>query len=212
MQKITALIATRGSERAQFVEHLVKHLLPNQTRQPDEVIIIDREPTKDNDHADRIAEGVERSTGDYIAFVEDDDYYVSTYFEEMGKMLKTKPELVGCSWTIYYHIMHGKIKYMSHAGRSSLFHTLIRTDIAKRIKWDRVGAIDMHLWNRYKDTRITSHPLAYGIKHGIGKCGGMGHDESFYIAVDNERRWLKSVIDEQTYNFYEELWNTKHSA
>ena len=201
---VSIVIPTRGTERSQFVEHLTGHLLPRQTRQPDEVILIDYEPTKQNDQLDRLKEGYEKSTGDLTLIMEDDDWYHCDYIKHTAAAweLFGRPKLIGCSRTMYYHIKARRYKTMNHDHRSSLF----TTGISGEIDWDSLGKrIDMGLWTKYTG-KLTSYVyLAIGIKHGIGVCGGAGHDPAFMTESDEDGSLLRELVDKESFDFYNSI-------
>lgn len=176
--KIAAITPTRG-DRPQFVEHC-KYLMQQQTRRPDKHYIIDYPPINNNcDLIPRIKKGIELAKADgmdYIFIIEDDDYYSTDYIREEVKHY----DIVGEDTTIYYHLKNG-FKLMEHPNRSSLFCTAFKINALNNFNWppDNEPFLDLHLW-QYAINSL-NHNLHYitgaiGIKHGIGKCGGNGHN------------------------------------
>lgn len=208
---ISVIIPTRGSEREAFIKHLTGHLLPYQTRQPDEVILIDHEPIKEgSDQGERLAEGMSKAKGDLVLIIEDDDWYASNYIEEISSYWEQfkEPHLIGYAETLYYNIRRKRYRKMHHPGRSSLFSTGVSQYIAKKFRWDNAGKyIDIKLWNTFKGDTL-SHGFQYsaiGIKHGIGLTGGNGHDDNFMNNLDENGIILQSCVDVPSYEFYKSL-------
>ena len=195
--QVTVIIPSRG-DRPEFLKHLRSNILPSQTRQPDEVLIIDRPPlTSENDHKQRIREGILQASGDLILFMEDDDYYRKDYIEVMTDRWNGE-DLIGIDGTLYYNIVHDKWRFMKHHRRSSLFCTGIKREAAEKFPF-KGKDIDIDLWRNLEGTLYPFDGLAIGIKHGIGKTGGIGHREDF---CNNEGGKLHKWVDEVSHDFY----------
>jgi glycosyltransferase involved in cell wall biosynthesis len=213
--KVAVLIPTRG-DRPRFLENCLR-MINNQTRKPDHVLVVDDAPVNSSkDITWRYRIGYDRLRGqnfDVIALIEDDDWYSPQYLE---KMLLTwenagRPHLFGTTYTIYYHI--GVLGYftMNHHQRSSAMNTLIKPDL--NFKWcpDDEPFTDLHLWKTIPGKLFTPEQLiGMGIKHGVGLCGGNSHSdrlhryEKKYVGTpDPNREFLRSVVDEKSYSFYE---------
>ncbi len=78
------------------------------------------------------------------------------------------------------------------------------------IKWppnDHVW-FDIWIWERMKG--LTVHfdkPINIGIKHGHGLTGGNGHNSgaSLYRQGDFNMKYLESLVDGHSFNFYKSL-------
>lgn len=207
--KAGVLIITRG-DRPRFVEH-AKYLLSKQTRQPDVIEIVDDKPKSDKvDITYRYRIGCERLFNkgcDVILFWEDDDYYSPEYIGTMLTkwILNDKPKLMGLSTTVYYHAITNKYLRISHPGRASMMSTMISKEA--QINWgdDNYAYTDMILWRQLKGVSVdVKNIIALGIKHGTGLCGGGGHqmDWSKYNEHDQSKEFLKSIVDQKSFEFY----------
>jgi len=205
---ISVVIPTRGKEREAFVKHLTEHLLPYQTRQPDQVELIDYEPTSDqNDQHLRLAEGMSRVNGDLVLIMEDNDWYSQGYIQEISSYWQSlgKPSLIGYAETLYYHLKTNRYRKMHHRYRSSLFTTGMTLNVAQHTDWHKMDSkIDIRLWQMWSGQTL-SHGFqwsAVGIKHGIGKVGGIGHREDFSKTYDKGAEKLMGIVDGESFVFY----------
>lgn len=203
--KIGALIATKGNERELFINHCINHLLYRQTREVDQIALINHRPVSYvvNDQRERIAKGVEQlQNTDLILFIEDDDWYSPEYVETIEKAyLSDQSTLVGFNDTTYYHLK-GDCRYMEHQGRSSLFTTAIATDKAIQIDWMNAEKfIDLQLWRTFNDkTLMRSQDKAVGIKHGISSYIGAGHETK--RTNDKDRTHFERLFGKDPYSMY----------
>lgn len=223
-KKIAVVIPDR-KDRPQFLENCLLQMR-NQTLKPGIIHLVNFEPQ--NDKVDitkryRIAyENLRNSGFELIAFIENDDAYANNYLEVMfNEWIKAgRPDLFGTTYTHYYHI---KLKYyftMFHYERSSMMNTFIKPDL--NFKWcdDTVAYTDMHLWDNCKElTRalITPEkPIALGIKHGYGLCGGMSHNDKLDLYIgprgkeDNNAELLKSVCNDSAFEFYNSFYDPSY--
>jgi hypothetical protein len=196
-----------------------KRLIDNQTIQPDQLAVIDYKPeSKAPDLTKRVREGFEylRSIGcECVLIMENDDFYQPDYIEIMlSEWSKAgKPEIFGTSSTLYYHIIKKQYRLLSHPNRSSLMNTLIRCDA--QISWlaDSEVFLDLNLWQQLEGkTFDTTHPIAIGIKHGQGLCGGKGHSQMLFDKGDKNMQYLESLVDEISFDFYESIAVEIHST
>ena len=66
--------------------------------------------------------------------------------------------------------------------------------------------LDLHLWNKHKGKTFTPETLiSVGIKHGIGLCGGSGHNRMVLTENDEDSKVLKSLVDKESFEFYNKL-------
>jgi hypothetical protein len=207
---IGVIVPDRGDRKKLLLN--CKLLILNQTIQPDHVAIINHKPTsRAPDLTQRVRKGFEklRLIGcECVLIIENDDFYQPDYIEEMLSQWNKagKPEIFGTSSTLYYHIIKNQYRVLNHPNRSSLMSTLLRCDAP--IVWpaDSEIFLDLHLWKQLDGkTFDTTHPIAIGIKHGQGLCGGKGHSQMLFDNDDLKGDFLRSLIDEESVNFYEAI-------
>jgi hypothetical protein len=205
--QIGVLIPDRN-DRPQFLQHLFK-MLQNQTFQGFQVELVNFKPTTNApDLTKRVRIGFEnlKSSGcDCVLVMENDDYYAENYIETMlrGWLNTGKPELFGTDYTYYYHIFKGRYRLLKHEGRASLMNTLISCKITPNWCEDSEVYLDMHLWKQHKGLTISpKKPIAIGIKHGIGKCGGNGH---FEMQMPHPESDILQYISKDSLEFYARL-------
>jgi hypothetical protein len=209
---LAVIIPTRG-DRPLFLRH-AKYLLSQQTRQPDEVIIIDSPPESNApDLSRRYKLGLEKSSSEFNILWEDDDWYSHKYLELMYEiyLCNGKPSLMGIGSTVYYHILKREYRKFIHHKRASAMSTGIRRDINLGFIPDNEVFLDIMLWAN-TDGVVCNFPdtICMGIKHGIGKCGGRAHGEGFkYSHHDPELKYLKSIVDSESFDFYNEVFQNK---
>lgn len=207
--KIGIIIPDR-KDRPLFLENCLR-LIKNQTLQPTIIEVINYEPESDNvDITQRYRRGYEklRNKGlDVIALMENDEWYSPEYLEIMvnGWVKHGKPEIFGTNYTVYYHIKLFSYFTMHHLTRSSAMSTLITPDMD--IKWcvDEQPYTDIWLWKQLQGVTFTPPKIiCLGIKHGVGKCGGMAHVDKLhrYVGNDANKDYLRSVVDNESFNFY----------
>lgn len=213
--KIGVLIPTRG-DRPEFIAQC-KRMIHNQTLQPDHVFFINFPPKgTDKDITYRYRVGYQKAKEmniDFLVFWEDDDWYHPTYIEHMFNKWQAnkRPLLFGLEETYYYHIGIDKCHYDNHPRRASAFSTCIGVK-SGNLTWplDNYAFTDLHLWKAHSSSAIsekneTDKPIAIGIKHGIGVTGGAGHNPRFKWNTDKGIDWLRSCIDEDSFNFYQSI-------
>ena len=192
-------------------------MIGRQTVQPDKVLILsEKSPLPAIDITWRYRTGYEKLKHfDVILFMENDDWYHPQYIEMMINKWheQGQPDLLGTSYTIYYHI--GVLAHftMQHRERASQMNTLIRGGLD--LKWcsDSEPYTDMWLWMRTdinKIRRVIFTPdktYSIGIKHGVGLCGGSNHFNRMhrYTNQDENMKFLKSLMDIDSLNFYSKL-------
>jgi hypothetical protein len=190
-------------------KHLLDRLrfyMSRQTMQPDLWLIID-EPTKIKpDLTYRVRVGCQRAIeagATCILIMEDDDWYDPKYIEFMVNAWKQngKPKIFGIGFTLYCHIFAQKQWFSPHSGRASLMSTLLTPNGLKDYEWcpDTEIWLDMHLWSSIKGKTVEPNKFySVGIKHGIGLCGGVGHNRSFgkYVNDPNHAELRKHIKDD----------------
>ena len=210
MATIGVLIPDRN-DRPQFLKHLFK-MLKGQTMQPDFIELVNFPATsKLPDLTKRVRIGFEtlKAKGcDCVLIMENDDWYSVFYIETMvnGWLNFNRPDLFGTEQTIYYHLFKKQYRTLKHPNRASLMNTLISCSITPNWCTDIEVYLDLHLWKHHKGvTILPTKTIAVGIKHGIGKCGGNGHEGMIYNFNDPEFEYLKSIVDSNSLEFYTKL-------
>lgn len=210
--KFCAITPTRG-DRPQFLEHC-KTMIQQQTVKPDKHYIINYRPTSEKiDIANRIITGIEKAKADgfeFVFIIEDDDFYPSNYFENIPF---SQFDFVGFETTVYYNIELNKYAILKHPGRSSLFCTGFNINALDGFYWPKnTPFIDIELWHYALTTNKkiwfnSSVNMPIGIKHGLGLCGGSGHNAQhpMYNNKDMVNMFLKLCVSAESYNFYIKL-------
>jgi len=213
--KIGVLTITRG-DRPEFVDHC-RSMIKAQTVRPDFHEIVDDKPISDSpDITYRYRIGTQRlfeKGCDVVLFCEDDDYYSRRYIEIMCRawLANGRPNIFGLNKTIYYNIVNSKFADLVHPNRASMMSTMISKNA--KINWgdDSYSYTDMIIWQQEKSKLATDlGKICVGIKHGVGLCGGGGHDINWtkFHGTDENHVYLKTLIDERSFNFYSK-WFTK---
>jgi hypothetical protein len=153
-----------------------------------------------------------QARGEYLAIIEDDDWYSSHYL--LWMLGRLDEDVVGLNPTVYYHLPESKFAVLDHPGRSSLFTVVGRTDFL-RPKLEaaiRDGAgdpfVDLRLWPRLGSRAGTVlSGGAIGIKHSWGPCLGQGHNPGLAVpwSRDTDRRWLRRMVGAGDLQFYLDL-------
>lgn len=200
------------AKRSMFLDRL-KLYMARQTRQPDQWIIVDDVVPFKPDLTYRVKLGCQRAVAngaDLILIMEDDDWYAPDYIEFMvnGWQRMGKPELFGIGYTLYCNIMHDLVWFSPHQGRASLMSTMVTAKAISNYVWPKDNEIwlDIDLWKKLKGKTV--EPTKYysvGIKHGIGLCGGVGHNKAFgKYKKDAGNNELRKRIGTD-YQWYQEL-------
>lgn len=148
-----------------------------------------------------LAYGLSKVRGDYIFFIENDDYYKPEYIDYYLDMFK-RSFLVGeCNCT-YYSLKERSYRNMENFKHASLCQTAFKKSslpfIEKAIHSGEMY-IDIILWNRARAQGVTnilfSGPnLAVGIKGMPGRSGiGVGHRPSEFTPDENDFK-LKELV------------------
>jgi len=209
--KIGVVIPDRN-DRPLFLQHCIS-ALKNQSIKPDKVCLVNHAPYDEKpDLTQRVRLGFEtlRHEVDCVLIMENDDYYCPNYIESMvyGWDKMNRPEIFGINSTIYYHIKTKEYRILQHNKRASLMSTLISTNA--RFEWcaDNEVFLDIKLWGQLEGATVKQdldRPLAIGIKHGQGLCGGTGHTTLRYKETDSDDSYLKQRVTEDSFNFYRQV-------
>lgn len=208
--KVGVIIPDRG-DRPELLSHCLK-MIESQTRKADLIYTIDFKPTsKAPDLTKRVRLGFEwaKNEGcDCVLIMENDDYYSENYIETMvDEWIKAgRPELFGTAYTYYYHIFKRQYNKIDHPKRASLMNTLISCKADISFPKDDYVFLDLVLWRQMQGVTFKPRqPISIGIKHGIGLCGGVGHDKMQYKNDDFDLEFLNLHVDEQSFYFYQNL-------
>jgi hypothetical protein len=208
---------TRG-DRPELLE-FCKHQLQRMNIKPAHSYFIDDKPSSGHvDLVTRVKKGINQAINDgfeNIYIIEDDDYYSPFYFSKLRLRLDG-PSFIGIPHTLYYHIGLRQYKGITHPGRSSLFTTAFKSHVLENFHWpdDTNPFLDLKLWEHAKKHKrmftteyIDSSLMfpAIGIKHGIGLCGGSGHNRMKYQNDDPDLEFLKRHVDSDAFYFYQRL-------
>lgn len=127
-----------------------------------------------------------------------------------------QPIMLGIENTIYYHIIDGRYRFIDHTGRSSMMSTVVTKDFVPFWEDDRNPYVDMDIWRQkirkglfgmYRNT-----PIVVGIKHGLTKVAGGCHVDTNrkLPLIDNNFKYLKSIVDADSFAFYKDLRDGKY--
>jgi glycosyltransferase involved in cell wall biosynthesis len=143
--------------------------------------------------------GLERVTGDAVAFIEDDDWYDPDYLKTAGRLLERSP-LVGEGLARYYNVRTRRWNNRCNAGHACLAATLCRADEIPRI----VSVVnilgkpcyDLSIWRAFDDCMLMLHPNNFvGIKGMPGRAGiAHGHTDGACNHPDPEMEKLREWI------------------
>lgn len=183
------------------------------TVKPDKVYHVNYVPESDGfDLRYRVYGGYSNALRDGIDWcfvIENDDYYPPDYFEKYLNAMSPEfgHDLIGDYHTLYYNIRNRSYKHIKHSGRASLFTTALRTKMFYMESfWNfKSQFLDIDIWNTHQASKRAILTGAIGIKHGIGLCGGKGHN--MVMRPDAELQYLKDLLqnDNEAFEFYRSL-------
>lgn len=216
--KIGILIPDRG-DRPKFMDHCMKMMASQDIFGEIDlyfyVVGPDKLPPSNNcDITARYRIGYDylsKRQVDLIFFVESDDWYSTDYIKEtlIAWEKDERPDIFGTRETIYYHIKLKAWYLTQHEQRSCAMNTVIKPNL--RLTWpiDHEPFTDIWLWGLpHLSKKLYSPQIIHsiGIKHGVGMTGGKSHIDRLhrYINKDENMEWLKSHIDESSFNFYKQ--------
>lgn len=207
--KVGVIIPDRG-DRPELLNHCL-HMMRNQTRKPDIIEVVNfKSKSNDFDLTERVRKGFNKlkKECDCVLIIENDDWYSCDYINIMINAWEdmARPDLLGTSYTYYYHVFKQEYRKIEHPRRASLMNTLINCNA--HIEWceDNDVFLDLHLWKSLAGITITpTIPISMGIKHGIGLCGGSGHNAMRYENKDFDYKFLSDIVDEKSLILYKNL-------
>lgn len=188
--------------------------MEGQTVRPEVVVVDDPPLSTGKDIARRFKLGLERTDGDVVFIIEDDDYYDPTYCERMLEAWERagKPDLFGIGYSIYYHVGVRRWNRMEHQERASAYCTMLTAEAKKFISLnDNEVFVDLSIWKSVprRATWSPDRPIAVGIKGASSGAltGGIGHNPRWggYNANDDkDGAWLESMTGKEAKDFYYE--------
>ena len=196
-----AVIIPDRNDRPLFLDNCLK-MIDSQTMQPDKVLIMN-EPAiyPDCDITWRYRKAYEKVKDyDLILLMENDDWYSPKYIETMvNQYLSKLADIIGTSYTIYYHVGIRKWLKLTHPNRSSAMSTMLRGGLT--IDWghDEFAYTDLTLWQQLKGyTFEPKQVICLGIKHGTTITGGRFHNDRLdsYTNDDFDLVWLENHVGE----------------
>jgi glycosyltransferase involved in cell wall biosynthesis len=144
--------------------------------------------------------GLERVTGDAVAFIEDDDHYAPTYLETMLRLIDTAP-LVGEGLARNYNVRTRGYRECCNAAHACLAGTMCRSwyipKIVEVIKGNGQHACyDLSLWRAFDHSLLTLNTGLYvGMKGLPGRPGiATGHTDSTCNMPDPDMVMLREWI------------------
>lgn len=198
-------------DRPQLMQ-FCKQQLQRMTVKPDQSYFIDYPPKGTGfDLVERIKTGVDQARNDghqYAFIIENDDYYLPDYFKSFEQAMKDGVDFFGCHTTTYYNLRNKTFQKFDHPGRSSLFCTGFKLDALAKFNWPRNSTVmlDLYIWTFSRMQKkalkyFCKEPIALGIKHGLGLCGGKAHKMNL-AKKDQHYAFLKSSVDLEAFKFY----------
>ncbi len=224
LQTNFCLITPDRNDRPEFTAHCLFQM-EKQTIKPGNHFLINYKPKDDKpDLITRIRAGVElakRAGYEIVFIIENDDYYPDTYLENMIEAFNTSPEIEAVGWfeTLYYHIGAQKYKLHKHPERASLFCTAFKISALEGFKWPESTEVflDLVLWSHFKRyallTQQNNKPIPIGIKHGLGLCGGNGHNSELPYYTESDPSFIKlaEMVRNESFQFYKSIVNNQLS-
>jgi len=207
--KIGIVIPTCSPERKPLLDFVLSRI-KKQTMPVSHVAVVDFKkesaaPDLTKRYKIGIQECVEKGCN-FILFFEDDDYYPLTYVQSMydAWISNNKPQVIGCSETIYYHIFNKGYMTINTNKHASAHGTAVSKDVDLSQCRDTNVYFDIELWKTNKSKKLVffkDHCIS--IKHNIGLCGGGGHCSSKYPKQDDGfYSYLNTIVDNEAFNFY----------
>lgn len=205
-----AIITPDRGDRPEFTNFCL-HQIERQKLPPGSFthIHVNYPPLNDEvDLIDRIKHGVNQAKMlgyDWVIVMENDDFYPKDYLSRFLPFMDNA-DFIGDDRTIYYNIRNRTYSIFDHPHRASLFTTAFRISALNNFEWPTQGPnLDIMLWKyaRHKRRKFIKTG-AIGIKHGIGKCGGIGHNRRLRN-TDMDLAFLQDHVDSEALIFYKAI-------
>lgn len=210
---IGVLVPTLPGLRPNFLEQCSKYIDRQTVKVKCEIINDILPALEPSDITLRYRLGLERLKDcDIVFFMEDDDFYRADYVETLYKAWidHGRPDVIGYKTSIYYHLLNRKWWVSEHPGRASAMASGVRPSAMLDFQWgaDNDPWFDIQLWKQIKGVALPfpDQIPCVGIKHGFGKHGGVGHNQTFHRydhADDRSYTWLRGVVGKDI-DFYEQ--------
>lgn len=210
MTKICCITPDRG-DRPELFQFAIKQI--NRMGMGNSCYLMNEKPKSEMiDLVPRIREGIEMAKRDgfeWAFILENDDFYPQFYMDFVSNFTENS-DFIGFSNTWYFNLKNLSYELLEHPGRSSLFCTGFRIDALDRFVWpkDNTAFLDVKLWEYAslcnKRIELFDAPIAIGMKHGLGMCGGKGH-RMILKNRDPEMEWLNSQMPYEDFEFYKNL-------
>lgn len=154
----------------------------------------------ENTMARNLREGLARVSGQFIAFVEDDDWYHRGYLQRMLTKAQEGYYAVGEAQARYYHLPTRRFNNMGNTSHASLCQTMIHNSCAAELYSLLVKDspfVDIPFWHKLSGEMKLLFPNSVGcvgIKGLPGRAGtGMGHNPPLEWPTDDantkQLRW-----------------------
>lgn len=177
---------------------------------------ISKDESKGGNHARNL--GIENSTGEYVAFLDDDDYWLPDKIEKQVKYAKEHPEIGMIYGGLYYEFDNKLLNYKSlpnpeYQGdliEKELFISPFASTItlfAKRSILQEIGGFDVNMryWQEYElEIRLMQKTLVGFIPDVIAVVNRQGSVKRLTSQYDN---WEKSVdyLNKKHYKLFSTL-------
>ncbi len=199
----------RYGERQELVS-FCKHQIERMTVKPAKSYFVSYKTSKFPDLVERIQEGCKRARSDGFDFVfilENDDFFPLDYFE--NRIPTDEDCFIGDDKSTYYNLRNNTWRTFDHPNRSSLYNTGFNLSCIKYFDWPNTNTVflDILMWEFANKKKLNTRFIpskSIGIKHGLGQVGGRGH-VMVGTNKDENREWLKSQIDTDSWAFYQSL-------
>lgn len=153
-----------------------------------------------------LKEGVSRARGEFIVFMEDDDFYFPSFLEVTRKKLSTR-KLVGGIWQPYYNVRHRAWKLFRNRGSSlcqtGMHRSLIPLflEVVEMCQGLQSYGVDGRFWDAAKkqgiDVEEYEEKHVIGIKGIAGQVGlGVGHRPKEGWMLDPQMIKLREWVGE----------------
>lgn len=212
---IGVLVPTLPGVRPKFLEQCTKYIDRQNVKVKCEIVNDILPALEPSDITMRYRLGFERLRDCEIVFLmEDDDFYRADYIETLYKawIENDKPDLIGYETSIYYHLLNRKWWVSQHPGRASAMASGVRPEALLDFKWgaDNDPWFDISLWKQLKGLALPfpNEVPCLGIKHGFGKHGGVGHNQSFHRydhQDDKGYSYLKSIVGDDLPFYFQRM-------
>jgi glycosyltransferase involved in cell wall biosynthesis len=163
---------------------------------------------------------LERASSEFVAVIEDDDYYSPRHLENICKYLETAA-LVGEIPSRYYNVKHRMFRTMAANQHASLCQTGFRAELIPMVRevCKLNGPVDVCLWQEVRSNggifKQYLEDQVIGIKGMPGRAGvGIGHYPESRLSrwnADPQLRVLQDWIGDDA-KLYKDYYGPRNSA